>query len=130
MREFKKRRNKKEEIVAFAIKSVGAIVLALVTVFLMRAAWGMYYKMAAASKAQDEAQSQLASVGAQKSGVNATLTEITSARGVEQQIRERYGVVKPGEGEIDVIRSTTASTTAPVSDNRWWIRIWHTLMVW
>ncbi len=130
MREFKKRRGQKEELLSFALKSVGTVVLLVVTMFLTRAAWGMYGKMAAASQAQEEAQSQLASVETQRSGVNSTLSEITSKRGVEQQIRERYGVVKPGEGEIDVIRSAAATTTAQPVEENWWRRIFRALFVW
>ena len=130
MREFKKRRSLKEEILRLAVKSGAAILLVIVTLILMRAAWGMYSKMASASRAQDEAQTQLALVEVKRHHVNTTLSHITSERGVDQQIRERYGVVRPGEGEIDIIRDRTATTTPPISKESWWRRVFHALFVW
>ncbi len=130
MREFKKRRTKQEELFYFVLKVAGTLLLLLVTFFLMRAAWGMYTKMSNASHAEEEAKKQLVLAQAEHKGVSATLTTITSTRGVEQQIRERYGVVKPGEGEIDVIRDTKTPTTTPVVQDSWWQHVFRALFVW
>ncbi len=130
MREFKKRRSHKDEIASFVLTCTKTVILLVVTVLLMRGAWGMYGKMSAASQAQETAQVQLARVQMQRSGVTTTLTEITSKRGIEQQIRERYGVVRPGEGEIVVIHTIAASTTPVAFENTWWQKIFHALFVW
>ena len=130
MREFKKRRSQKEEIFLLAVKGAGAVVLLIVTVFLMRAAWGMYDKMTTASRAQEEAETQLGIAEAQRKEINSTLSQITSERGIEQQIRERYGVVRPGEGEIDIIRDAKATSTPQVLKESWWQRIFRALFVW
>jgi len=130
MREFKKHRTKQEEWFLLALKCAGALVLLAVTLASVRAAWGMYGKMVASSHARDEAQAQLKRVETQRSGVHSTLTEITSTRGVERQIRERYGVVRPGEGEIDVIRDTKTATTTEKEKTSWWQRVFRTLFVW
>ena len=130
MREFKKRRSKRDEIVHVGLRCLYTLALLAVTVVLMRAAWGMYIKMVAASRAQEEAQAQLALTEAQRSGVDATLGEVNSPRGVEQQIRERYGVVRPGEGEIDIVRTVPASTTPKAPPESWWQHIFHALFVW
>ena len=130
MREFKKRRSRSEEILRLSIKGVGVLLLLVVTVVLARAAWGMYGKMTEAAQAKEEANAELARVEAQQRGVTTTLSEISSTRGEEAQIRARFGVAKPGEGEIDVIRDTKASTTDSELKESWWTSLFHTLFVW
>ena len=130
MREFKKRRSKSEEIVRLAAKTAGVLLLLVVTVVLLRAAWGMYGKMSEAAEAKEEANADLARVEVQQAGVTSTLSQISSVRGEEAQIRERFGVARPGEGEIDIIRNNKATTTESETKESWWVSLFHTLFVW
>jgi cell division protein FtsB len=130
MREFKRRRGQQEELIRFVVKCGGVVCLFVVTLFLMRAAWGMYTKMAAASQDQEQAEAQLAALEAQQQGVNNTLGVLSSSRGVETQIRERFGVAKPGEGEIDIVRDQkTVATTTPAKES-WFQHMFRALFVW
>ncbi len=130
MREFKKRRGPQEELFRFVLKGAGVFLLFVVTGFLMRSAWGMYGKMAAASQGQEEAEAQLAALQAQQQGVNNTLGQLSSKRGVETQIRERFGVAKPGEGEIDIVRDQKVPTTTAAAKESWWQHMFRALVVW
>ena len=130
MREFKKRRSHSEEILRLSVKTAGTLLLLMVTIVLMHAAWGMYGKMTEAAQAKETAVAELARVEAQQQGVTTTLNEISSDRGEEAQIRSRFGVAKPGEGEIDVIRTVEASSTPPEPQESWWTSLFHTLFVW
>ena len=130
MREFKKRRSNEEEFIRFGIKCLGVFLLLLVTGFLMHGAWGMYGKMANASQGQEEAEAQLAALQAQQQGVNTTLGDLSSSRGVETQIRERFGVAKPGEGEIDIVHDQKAATSTAAAPESWWQRLFNAFKVW
>lgn len=130
MREFNRRRSPRDEKVRLGLKACGVLVLLLVTAVLSHAAWGMYTKMAEASQGQEEAESQLASLQAQQEGVSNTLGELSTQRGVETQMRERYGVAKPGEGEIDIVADEHASTTATTTPESWWQRLFKVFKVW
>ena len=96
----------------------------------MRAAWGMYVKLTIASQGQEEAEAELARLQAQHKGVTATLGDISSARGQEEQIRERYALVKPGEGEIDIIEKPATTTMTPEAPKPWWRRMFDIFNVW
>jgi cell division protein FtsB len=130
MREFKKHRGKKEELTRFVVRGLGVLLLLCITIFLMHAAWGMYVKMTVASEGQEETEGELARAEAQQQEINGSLRQMNSQRGEETQIRERFGVVKPGEGEIDIVRNQSASTTANEAQESWWQRVWHALFVW
>jgi septal ring-binding cell division protein DamX len=130
MREFKKRRGGKEEFMRFVVKCAGTLVLLVVTVYLMRAAWGMYVKMAEASQAQEEAEAELASAKAQQLGVSSTLSDIGTQRGEEAQIRERFGYARPGEGEIDIVVDPHATSTATTTQESWLSRLFKAFKIW
>ncbi len=130
MREFKKRRSRREEIFWLCVRGVGALLLLLVAAAAVHAAWDMYGKLSAASQGQEEAEAQLASLQAEKKGVSASVAQLSTARGVEAEVRQRFGVVKPGEGEIEIVRDQGSATTTDDASKHWWSRVFHALFVW
>jgi cell division protein FtsB len=130
MQDFRKRRNMKAEILRVAMGSAGVVALAAVAFFGVRGAYNMYGKFVAASEARTSAQAQLASLQAQYNSVNTQVEELSSPEGVEAQVRERYGVAKPGEGEIDIVTEPPTTTPAQAPGQSWWQIIWHALFVW
>lgn len=131
MKEFKRHRSKGEEALRFALGVLGTVALAAGAALAARAAWGMYGKLAEASASEAASKSELSSLQAQQAGVSGALLELSSARGVEAQVRQRYGLARPGEGEIDIVESpqdaSNASSTPPMS---MFERIFHALFVW
>lgn len=129
MREFK-RRGYQDGLARLLLRGLGVLALLGLAILLVRGTWGMYVRMAAAAEAQEEADVELARVQTQTSGVEGSLGALSSQRGVETQIRERFDYAKPGEGEIDIVRTVRASSTQESAGESWWARIFHTLFVW
>ncbi len=130
MREFKKHRSSQKSLAVFLLQVVGVLVLFVVTVASVRAAAGMYGKLATATAGQSEAERELATLEAQRVKVAASVAELSSERGTEAQIRQRYGVVKPGEGEIEIVRDSAALTPPAPEKEGWWRGIFRALFVW
>jgi len=131
MPEFRKRRrNTKAELFAALLGCVGLLALLVLAVVCVRAAWDMYGKFVAADQAHTQADAQLAQLQAQYNDVTAQVGELNSTRGQEAQVRERYGVAKPGEGEIDIVRQAASTTAGQSGGQNWWERLWHALFVW
>lgn len=130
MNDFRKRRNMKREIPRMLLGSVGILALGALAYAAAHAAWDMYGKFAAAASARTDAETQLAQLQAQYAQVETQVTALNTPRGIEAAVRQRYGVAKPGEGEIDVVH--TSSTTAPADSggDSWFSRLWHSLFVW
>jgi len=130
MREFKKKYSRRQELVRFFI-GLGAVAIMLaLTISSVRAAWSMYGKFSEASAGDAAANLNLEQLKVQEAHVSATVAQLQTQRGVEAQIRENYGLALPGEGEIDLVQSSTstvASTTPPAG---FWTRLWHMLFPW
>jgi hypothetical protein len=89
----------------------------------------MYGKLNRAALGQEEARAKLALLEEQKIQVSATVEGFASDRGVEAQIRQRFGVVRPGEGEIQIVREAP-EVEVVVAQEPWWRRVLHVLFVW
>ena len=106
------------------------VLLALVAVGSARAAWGMYQKFTEASSADASAQTELTGMQNEYQSVSTTVDQLGTERGLEAAIRERYGVGKPGEGEIDVIRQASSSDAQSKGGQSWFDKLWHAVFVW
>ncbi len=130
MRDFRNERGKRAEFLRIAVGSAGLLALATLAVVGVRAGWDMYGKFSAAAAADEAATAELATLQAQEAHVAATVAELSTERGQERAARQRYGVVRPGEGEIDVVRQAPTSTTPTAMQGTFWQRLWHALLVW
>src|SRR6185312_7650259 len=109
MRDFAKR-GRKADTVRFMKSVAWLAVLFVITILAVRGAWGMYGKFAEAAQSDELAHKELADLKEQQAQVNASVDSFTNDRGLEAQVRERYGVVKPGEGQIQIVRDSSTTT--------------------
>lgn len=90
----------------------------------------MYDKFVAASEADAAAQSELEEIRKQHGEIGAAVEALMSERGVEAGVRERFGVARPGEGQIDIIRREAPTTTRQVDEPGLLTKIFRALFVW
>lgn len=94
------------------------IILAIVTIFLVRGAYEVMQKKHQSEVALLDAQSELKEAQAHEAELAADRGLLDSDAGVEREIREKYSVAKPGEHVaiiVDTAPTTTATTTQPES---------------
>ncbi len=113
-----------------AIGTTLLMLLTLVTAFSIRAAWNMYGRFDSSSTAAAAAKNELASLQAQYSSTTAQLEALKTPRGEEGALRERYGVARPGEGQIDIVRESTASEDGEGNSQDAWSKLWRSLFDW
>ncbi len=115
----------------FLTRSALVLLLFVILIFAVRSAWGMYQRFANASEGHEAATRELEALKEREGEVKASVANLSSERGVEAEIRERYGVGKPGEGKIEIVRDPDSDTAngAGQSGNIF-IRIFRSLFVW
>jgi cell division protein FtsB len=129
MREFKKRRTLRAEILRVGSGLLGVAALALVAFGASRAALAMYGKFTEAAAARAGAETQLSELQTREQVIKTDVAALSSDRGVEAAMRERYGVAKPGEGQINIVRQATTSEALHQGPG-FWQKVWQTLFVW
>ena len=116
MREFQvKRRRQPSLLGSRSVQILLVLILALMAPSVAR----LYQQERAVAKEEAALQQELAALLARRDGFLADIARLETNRGVEGAIRERFGVVKPGEKVINLvglpIATTVTATTSP-----WW----------
>ena len=130
MHDFRKRRAHRGDLLRTALGALGALALLVLAVICVRAAWGMYGKFSAAAATEEAARQELSSLEAQKAKVSEAVAGASTERGIEAQVRARWGLAHPGEGEIDIVRQAPTTTPAEATPTGFWAKLWHALFVW
>ncbi len=129
MREFKKRRTWGAELLRVAGGTLGLLALAGLAFGATRATWNMYGRFAEAAAARAGAEAQLQDLEGRHAKIETDVDALSSARGLEAEVRERYGVVRPGEGEIAIVRHSS-STEVLRQESGILEKLWQLLFVW
>ncbi len=133
MRDFSKTRrghSRGYELFRLVVGICAVIVLALLAAVSTRAAWNMYDKFVQSSEGRETAEQRLGSLQEKEKRISAAVAALTSSRGVEAEIRERFGVAKPGEGEIKIVRDKKDATESGTESKNLWQRIVDVLFIW
>lgn len=130
MRDFNRRRSRREELTRFGIRLAWVLALLVITVAAVRGAWAMYGKFTSSASADSAAQQNLASLKAQEAQVDEAVSSLSTEEGVEAQMRERYGVAKPGEGEIEIVTDAASTTPPSPASQNLFSRIFHAVFPW
>jgi hypothetical protein len=129
--DFKRRRTRANILLRAFVTYAFAALLVILAVITSVAAWGMYGRMILAGQGEDAAKHQLSDAEGQQQQVAGELQNLSTERGVEGELRSRYGVAKPGEGEIELVEASAASTTAQAGHTgNIFINAWNALFGW
>lgn len=119
------------DIVRFYASMVVVIILFALTTVAVRAAYGMYQTFNTAAIEAGSAGTELATLEAQYVQVQTTLAALGTERGMEKTVRERFGVARPGEGEIRIVRDQgNTETDIVVQDKNIITQFLQSLFVW
>ena len=107
----------KTQLRKIVYSKVTLVVFALILFLVARGAWGMYDKSVEASAKRDAAAKQLVDLVAREKELNSDIDHLSTDRGIEEEIRNRFMVAKEGENVIIVSdpanKETPNSITVP-----------------
>ncbi len=109
MREFKDKRKRKEKLYS----SWSVLALFAISLFLAKDVWNIYQKEIESASLDSDSKAKLQSLSAQADQLNSNIKKLSTDAGIDEELRQKYGVVKPGEEMIVVVpdNSTTTSTS-------------------
>lgn len=104
------------------------VLLVIVTVFLLRAAWHSFTEYRNAFRARAAAEARADALAAHNARLSDTAAHLGSAREAEGEIREKLHMARPGEEVIVVTNDgTSAAPDAPTAERLSW---WTQFMNW
>lgn len=120
---------RKADIPRMMLGGAGVLLLALLAFFVLQGAWRMYGKMSHAAGAREAAAARLADLERDEARAKISVEELGTVRGLEAEVRERYGLARPGEGAIVVVRPEGDGVEERRSPGLWQ-KLWSAFFVW
>jgi cell division protein FtsB len=103
------------------------VVLGVIIVLLINSVWGVYKKRAISKENLNKAQASLDNLLAREETLSNEIDRLKSTAGVEEEIREKFGLVKPGEEVIIVVDAESKLTDENMVENR---NFWQKMIEW
>lgn len=84
-----------------------------------------YLKYREARNLRNQYQAELDALKRKQGELNTKIGELSTERGMEAELRNRYRVVKPGESLVIVVDKEQVKSQAPIDQNQvsWWVRL-------
>ena len=82
---------------------VGIAVLTLLLIGTLRGAWTVYQSLSRATQERGNAEAEYARLIERRDSLEKSIQSLATARGVEEEIRARYPLVRPGEEEFILV---------------------------
>lgn len=99
---------------------VTIVALFVLVFFAARGVWGVYRKAKESSASLAIAEKAYAELDNRQAVLVAQIAALKTSRGIEEEIRSRYEVAKPGEEVALIVDDATATPAATSSEPSWW----------
>ena len=107
MREFKDKRKRKEKLYSFW----SVFALFVILLFLANGVWNIYQKEKESSTLDSDSKAKLEALSSQAGQLTTNINKLSTDTGIDEELRLKYGVVKPGEEMIVVVPDDSATTS-------------------
>ena len=114
----------KRKLRRFIYSKITLIILIVVIGFVIKAVWGVYEKQSLTKDNLEKISINLDSLQAREKMLSSEIERLKTEEGIEEEVREKYGLVKPGEEVIVVVNSDeTESLNSDLSKISFWQKI-------
>ena len=101
---------------------IGLFILIL---FLAKGVFDLYHKEDVSAKAVTDSQKRLNFLQEKQNQLEQGIKRLNTSGGIEDEIRDRFSVVKDGEHMALLLESRNAEQSQPVKQPNFFIRLWQ-----
>ncbi|MBA3550684.1 septum formation initiator family protein [Patescibacteria group bacterium] len=116
MREFQEKKKFKKILYSKGM----VITLLILIIFFARATYGVYQKQEESSANTFRAAGELKRLVDRQTLLDSELARLSTDEGIEEEIRAKYGVSKPGEEVLIIVDPDKATTTEILEEESLW----------
>jgi len=115
----------KRQIKKVIYSKVSFVILLILVILLGKATYNIYTKSRLSSESYNETKKDYESLKARKDMLESEINRLKTDTGIEEEIRSKFNVAKPGETVVVVIDgSSSTSTNANSSKGSFWSSFW------
>ena len=101
------------------------VILFIIIIFLAKATYNIYQKYKLNAENYATVKKQYDSLNARKDMLNSEIGRLKTDNGVEEEIRSKFNVAKPGETVVVVINGSSSTSSQNNSgDKGFWASFW------
>jgi len=97
--------------------------MGFILLFVLNGTWEVFKKANSARIEKNNVQRELTELGAQKEHLQSSINRLNTDWGIEQEVREKFGVVKKGEEVVIIVNGGDAGEGEDISKESLWSRI-------
>ncbi len=95
------------------------LLIFFVFLFFLKGVWNIYQKEKESAILDTESKQKLSALADEQSQLDSQIQRLNTNQGVEEELRQKFGVVKPGE-ELIVVEPEY-SLTSTTTENSWYV---------
>ena len=115
---------RKKQVKNIIYSKVFLIILLILAFFLGRATYDIYKKSKLSYSNYIEVKRDYDSLVARKSMLESEMNRLATDNGIEEEIRGKFNVAKPGETVVTIINKNSTSTDANSIKKDFWSSLW------
>ncbi len=119
MREFQDKRRRRRVIYSLPVR----LGLTLIIIALAGSVFRLYQKERPVRLERAILLKEVERLRARQQELAAEVEKLTTERGVEEEIREKFNVVKPGERVISLVVNETSTSSPSLPPPSWWQKV-------
>jgi cell division protein FtsB len=96
------------------------VFLVAVVILVAVSAWNMYQTQQQAQETVNRLETQKAELLEREDTVASEALDLSTERGIEEEIREKFSVAKEGERVIVLVDDEEANATSTAPESSWW----------
>lgn len=93
----------RKKVRKFLYSKAMLVVLLILVVFVARGAWNIHEKAAIARAERIQAAKELTGLQDHQGELEASLVRLKSGRGIEEEVRQKFTVARPGEEVVVIV---------------------------
>ena len=87
------------------------VILLFIIILTAKGVFGIYLRNAESVTARDDTAMKLKELNKRKELLNTEISKLNQDDGVDQEIREKFNVIKPGENVVLIVQDEVATST-------------------
>lgn len=116
----------KRKVKKFMYSKVTLVVLVILTVLILKAVWSVYQKQQFTKDNLNKTASDYNNLKEREERLSREINWLKTENGIEQEIREKYGLVKPGEEVIVIVDKDNVDDGANIPSES----LWQKILIW
>jgi cell division protein FtsB len=118
----------KKKVKRLMFSKVTLVILVVIAGVLINAVWSVYKKREITKENLNKTRLNLEGLEQRQNNLSVEIGRLKTEAGIEEEIREKYGLVKPGEEVITIVhKSDGLSTSSLGSDSK---GFWQKVLDW